>query len=55
MMRKCFTTQQLIPHSNIGGTVLRRGKYSIFQMERPGLWSSNFAGGKATARKEEGR
>lgn len=54
MMRKCFTTYQLISHSNTGGTVFRRDKYSIFQMEKPVLWSTDFAGGKDIAGKEDG-
>lgn len=49
MMRKCFTTYQLIPHSNTGVV-----GYSIFQTEKPVLRSTDFAGGKDIAGKEEG-
>lgn len=54
MMRKCFTTHQVVPWSNIDDQILRRDKYSIFQMDRADLWSSNFSGGKDIAGTELG-
>lgn len=53
MIRNLFTTQQLVPHSKTGGTVLRRDKYNIFKMEKLALWSSSAAEGKDIAGKNK--
>ena len=46
MIRKHFTTHQLIPCPNTSGMVLRKDKYIIFQMEKLVLWSSDLLEGR---------